>query len=296
VFDSNGRYGTTLEGSVYGLYRDQVQRAIRELPMVETWEKRWESVFGKKIGSKWSVIKEIPFENKILTCLEKIRQDKLGSLSSKELSQEQLAILDHDLQIEDPDLYTLAEIACMGQTVRRERGLERRCGERWLLHTVSLEIGKKEISLGHVLVASISDYERDDPRWMAEQTDSIVKPFIGEKSNIIAISIPSTTPAIEHAMKECEKLFAEIVSWDRSKNDVADLKSKVALLRYIFARASPYFRGSAAIGEWLEMASYGFHDFEICRYIGKGTVDLEALTIGSWSKYLEQYNKMLEIA
>lgn len=102
----------------------------------------------------------------------------------------------------------------------------------------------------------------------------------------------------EDALKECEKIFTNIMKWDCKTSSISNLKDQVALLRYIFAEALPYIRGSAAIGEWLEGAIYGAFD-KTCTYhpsYTKESVDLVAISTLKYSDYLHRYHDLVHVS
>ncbi len=101
---------------------------------------------------------------------------------------------------------------------------------------------------------------------------------------------------INDAMKECEQIFSEIMKWDSKTATFTQLKNKVALLRYIFAEAMPYTRGSAAIAEWLEQAIYRAHGYT-CTYhpnYPRESVDLVAISNLKYSDYLARYQQLVD--
>jgi len=99
---------------------------------------------------------------------------------------------------------------------------------------------------------------------------------------------------VETSVHACANLFADIVR----KKDISleNLMNQVALLRYIFAHACPYARGSAAIGEWLEMAIYRYFSYSCTNTLpGKQSVDILALTTLTYTEYLEQYRELVKL-
>jgi hypothetical protein len=82
---------------------------------------------------------------------------------------------------------------------------------------------------------------------------------------------------IREMLQDVAKLFKEAVLWNRDKDDLKKLKDRVALIDYELSHAMPFYRGSAAIAEWIEMALYQYHGFTL-RYLPEKLVNLEALT------------------
>lgn len=91
---------------------------------------------------------------------------------------------------------------------------------------------------------------------------------------------------IEGMLQEIAAVFEKAVRCDSSIEKVSGLKDQVALIRYLFAHAMPFSRGSAAIGEWLEKTIYQYHGYE-CERNPETMGDLEALTT-LWSTFRNQ--------
>ncbi len=101
---------------------------------------------------------------------------------------------------------------------------------------------------------------------------------------------------VEQSLEQCATLFQEAATWTPSQ-EVSALKEKVALFRYLFAQATPFIRGSAAIGEWIEMSLYASHGYDAYR-IQKGhhlSGDLAAFTTSLFSDYLTYYHESIEL-
>jgi hypothetical protein len=87
-----------------------------------------------------------------------------------------------------------------------------------------------------------------------------------------------------------------------SSRDVGQLKINVAVFRWLFSHATPYARGSAAIGEWFEKAIYehlGYrNEYKLPFYRaekGRPTVDLDALTALGLSSFIKDYNQRIQL-
>ena len=159
-------------------------------------------------------------------------------------------------------------------------GPAKNLASEYVLGTARMAIDGKAYALAQMFTWVYRDFHQDPLDRMVEKSTAIAIP-----------QDPYLNPILE---QECAKVFAEALQWDRSQ-EVSVLKNQVALLRYLFAQVSPFARGSAWIGEQLELLIYSYHGFEICRYSTRGLVDLEALTAVSVANYLEQYDKLVEI-
>jgi hypothetical protein len=84
-------------------------------------------------------------------------------------------------------------------------------------------------------------------------------------------------------LKEIAKIFKQSLLWDRSQN-IQDLKNNVGLIRYLFAHAMPFNRGSASIAEWLEKLIYRVHQFD-CQHVTSTMGDMEAFVAPLWSTF-----------
>lgn len=101
----------------------------------------------------------------------------------------------------------------------------------------------------------------------------------------------------DETLKECARLFVEILKWDRKTANIEDLKDRVAVFRHLYARVSPHLRGSAAIGEWYEKSLYNAFGLT-CTYTPaypKESVDLVAQGKLKFSDYLRRYHTLVHI-
>ena len=94
---------------------------------------------------------------------------------------------------------------------------------------------------------------------------------------------------IEPTLQEIAKIFKRAVEWDGK--EISRLQQDVAELEYLFSHCAPFARGSMAISEWIEMAIYESHGFEI-KY--KLPVNLEALTL-PFQEFVEKYPSMVDV-
>ncbi len=116
-------------------------------------------------------------------------------------------------------------------------------------------------------------------------------------------SPPSPIYAILHqddylqkeSLLECARLFQDAVCW-QSDEGIPELKERVALFRYLFAHVSPFSRGSAAIGEWIEMGLYSYHNLLAFR-VEKSCMssDLVAFATSLFPEFLSDYNDRIEV-
>ncbi|MBX9743896.1 MAG: hypothetical protein K2X08_01650 [Chlamydiales bacterium] len=100
---------------------------------------------------------------------------------------------------------------------------------------------------------------------------------------------------IEPTLKEISEIFKTALQWESSSGNLKELKTQVALIRYLFAHAMPYVRGSAAIGEWIEEIIYRDRGLSFRRIEGQ-SADLEAFAAPLWSTYLDRYNATVEVS
>ncbi len=88
-------------------------------------------------------------------------------------------------------------------------------------------------------------------------------------------------------------LFQQALAWRKDFDPREDLKKTVALLVYEWAHATPFLRGSAATGEWLEQAIYGYHKL-ICEYNPQKTANLEAFAL-PLQEFVDTYDSMIRV-
>lgn len=94
---------------------------------------------------------------------------------------------------------------------------------------------------------------------------------------------------IEPLLQDIAKVFAKAIAWKRESESFQELKNDVALLRYMFSHCAPYYRGNAAVSEWLETVVYHFHDIKF-HYNKDKFGDLEAFTALSLADFLASYD------
>lgn len=80
-------------------------------------------------------------------------------------------------------------------------------------------------------------------------------------------------------LQDVSGLFQEALKWDKSTSSRNALQETVGLIMYEWAHATPFLRGSAATGEWLEQAIYKSLGFLAHEYDNKRSANLEALVL-----------------
>lgn len=162
----------------------------------------------------------------------------------------------------------------------REKNPSNRKSE-YILVTMHTEINGKMIPTNQLMTWAYQNYIEDPFERMVKHS----KLFILHQDPLFR----------EESLAECTRLFVEILETGKSLEE-KDLKEKMALFRYIFAHGMPYQRGSAAIGEWLEMAIYRHLGFSCSQPNREEPVDLAALTCFSFAEYLKKYNELTQIS
>lgn len=152
----------------------------------------------------------------------------------------------------------------------------------YILVTQYTEINKKMVPTNQLFTWAYRNYSED--------------PFDRMVKHSVLFVLHQNPHLIDESLDECSRLFTEII---REKNSLSknDLIEKMALLRYIFAQAMPFQRGSAAIGEWLEESIYEHLGFSIRSPSAdtKDSVDVAAITSLSFSEYLEKYKEIIQL-
>lgn len=144
--------------------------------------------------------------------------------------------------------------------------------------TRRLQVDEMIYELGYALTSTYIDHEND-----------LVK-NISVRPVMLLVHMDSFL--IQDMMNDMAKVFKEAV--ECSSRELGSLKQRVALLKYEFAHTMPFYRGSAAIGEWLENALYRFHGYELT-YNDKKLSDLEALT-SSLGEFVKNYDLIANLS
>ena len=145
----------------------------------------------------------------------------------------------------------------------------------WVTGTVRFQVGDKMVALTQYVVWLYRTYKEDPIDRMSENSSVTLlhqDPFL-----------------IEMMLEEIAKVFDRVIR--RDKQELPALQRDIALMEYEFAHAMPFARGSMAISEWIEMAIYESHGFEI-KY--KLPVNLEALTL-PFQEFVEKYPSMVDV-
>lgn len=95
----------------------------------------------------------------------------------------------------------------------------------------------------------------------------------------------------EPILGDIAKIFRETIEIPSENLD--KIKEKSALFKYLFSHATPYERGSAAIGEWLERSLYLYHGYSMT-YSDQYSPDLEAL-IEPFGNFWKKYNDIVKV-
>lgn len=101
--------------------------------------------------------------------------------------------------------------------------------------------------------------------------------------NTVGVILHQDRFLLNDSIDEIAKIFKKAIEWDRSQ-DLQVLKNDVGLIRYLFAHAMPFSRGSAAIGEWIEKLVYRVHNYD-CVHSAKTLGDMEAFIAPLWSTF-----------
>lgn len=149
----------------------------------------------------------------------------------------------------------------------------------YVVATVQIEIDGKLVQLSQYMTWLYRDFKNDT----VDRMRSCSKIYMIHQDPLL----------IDATLQEISRLFEKAVQWDSKTSTVQDLMGRIALFRYVFAHAMPFYRGSAAIAEWIETALYRFHGMEGFRYNSNKSVDLEALTALRLSTFIDNYKHMV---
>lgn len=151
----------------------------------------------------------------------------------------------------------------------------------WLLVTVRCEMHGKLYALTQYLTWMCRNKKDDPVEYMSTRPDKTI------------ISLVHQDPfLIKDSLIEIGKVFKKAVEWNREEG-LEKLTHLIADITYLFSHAMPLERGSAAVGEWLEMALYRYHGFDI-KYAEGVCVNMEALTL-PYKEFMEKYTSFLKI-
>jgi Avirulence protein len=153
----------------------------------------------------------------------------------------------------------------------RERSNPLLCSyDKILIHgEFQIEINGKIYPLSEQMVMTYQDGQKDP---IERMKDSLV------------IVVHQDRYLIDETLQAIASIFEKVLQEDAS--NIEKLKDQGALIRYLFAHAIPFIRGSAAIGEWYEKTIYRVHGYE-CIHNATTMGDLEALTT-LWSTFRKE--------
>lgn len=97
---------------------------------------------------------------------------------------------------------------------------------------------------------------------------------------------------LEDTLKECEKLFRDVLRWEPSKG-AEELKEKMAPLVYLLTHSHRDCRGTAAMNEWLERGIYRALGFNMLA-LSTRMIDLDAFC-NPYPRYFEIYKKSFNL-
>ncbi len=95
-------------------------------------------------------------------------------------------------------------------------------------------------------------------------------------------------------LEKIAEVFAEAIAWKKNRDDLQILKQNVALLRFLYAHCMPSHRGDGAIGDWLELTLYHFHDFKAF-YDQNKMSNMEPVSSLSFKRYWDNYDQIITI-
>lgn len=141
----------------------------------------------------------------------------------------------------------------------------------YIVGKARIEIDSKMYALGEVVTWTYQDFSTDPVERM---------------ENSVAFILHQDRFLIDPTLNEIASIFEKAVLWERSK-DLEGLKDNTALLRYLFAYAMPFARGSASVGEIFEKLTFLFHDY-VCKHNPDTMGDMEAFTAPLWSTFRKE--------
>ena len=131
----------------------------------------------------------------------------------------------------------------------------------WVIATVRTEINNKMVALSYYVSWMSRDFKEDPTVQMMNEYLTIIHqdPFL-----------------IDTTLQEIARLFKLAI--ECTSNDQAALTTTVANLRYLYAHAMPFVRGSAATGEWFEQSIFQYHGYSL-EYKKAYLMDMEAISL-----------------
>ena len=151
----------------------------------------------------------------------------------------------------------------------------------WLLVTVRCEMRGKLYAFTQYLTWMCRNKKDDPVQYMSTRPDKTIISLIHQDPFLI-----------NDSLLEIGRVFKKAVEWNREEG-LEKLTHLIADITYLFSHAMPLERGSAAVGEWLEMALYQYHGFDI-KYAEGVCVNMEALTL-PYREFMEKYTSFFKI-
>lgn len=150
----------------------------------------------------------------------------------------------------------------------------------WVLVTNRCEIDGKMYALTQYVTWMYRTFRDDPVTLMTTRQDPTIISLIHQDVFLI-----------QDTLNDIAKLFKSAI--ECSSEDKDNLINQVGLINYLFAHAMPYQRGSAAICEWIEMAIYAYHGFDL-KYNENYSVNMEALTL-PLDEFISKYPSMIQL-
>ncbi len=118
------------------------------------------------------------------------------------------------------------------------------CFANWVLVNHYMEVDQQMILISQILLQTPSQAFKESEIFCFHPTIIHQDPLI-----------------LNTSLFEMSRLFQQAIHWNKETASRDQLKQTVALLIYEWSHATPFLRGSAAAGEWLERAIYNHHGF-----------------------------------
>lgn len=156
-------------------------------------------------------------------------------------------------------------------------------------------ISNLQLGVGSLYVkATLQHTIKDEPCNHTQYIISIFDDAVKDDSLEFAVNtflVHQDVFLISNMLDDIASLFSEAIQW--SGEDPQELIHMVAIITYKFAHATPFHRGSAAIGEWLETVIYAYHGYDML-YDNHFNINVEALIL-PFNDFVQQYPKMFKL-
>lgn len=304
--DTDGDFYLTT--NLHGVYEPanlaalaQLSERIKSIPFngkkfAETSNKTSEIVLGRHFSCEIQMIDEETMKQKsTVTAQEEGELAELG----KEWARKKTIMTQYDwdgqIKKERPKIYekgrqksllNLLEEEYPSPTSPSDTKYLNNRKSHYILATMRMQIGQQMVRTAQWLTW-LSQNGEVDPR--EHMLDAASKPVVSLITQDLFLH--------DETLKECAKLFVEVLKWDRKASNINELKDRVALFRHLYAHVSPHARGSGAIGEWFEKSLYDAFGLS-CSYTPaypKESVDLVAQGNLKFSDYLRRYHTLVHI-